>query len=241
MASLRSTSGMSTARSTTSSTASNSSKLSDGTQKLLDQMMKDAGINHRKANMLKQAMQETGSLPATPAAQPQQSFSSMSMSSSQYSMKPRPMNPKNSGGKKTASQIALEVEKEGRPAPRPGRPGIDRNKEKQRLATIMQFEGNVPQVQQRELATKTRHYAPPGSNRADEPTDTVTALQRRFGELTTEVEENHKFLQDMKAAGQGGKYSDIVSGTIAEKCREMRDIDRQLEGASAATGGGGAR
>jgi len=97
----------------------------------------------------------------------------------------------------------------------------------------MQYEGaqNVPQVPQREVNTRTKHYAPPGTNQGVTEADVSTPahLQKRFKEVQGEMEENQKFLRDMQAAGQGDKYSAIVNGNIAQKRREMEQLDKELE------------
>ena len=53
-------------------------------------------------------------------------------------------------------------------------------------------------------------------------------MQVRFAELAKEVDENQKFLQDMTAAGKAKQYTAEVNGLIAEKTREMREIDAKL-------------
>lgn len=54
------------------------------------------------------------------------------------------------------------------------------------------------------------------------------AMQVRFAELAKEVDENQKFLQDMTKAGNAKQYTAEVNGLIAEKTREMREIDAKL-------------
>ena len=53
-------------------------------------------------------------------------------------------------------------------------------------------------------------------------------MQKRFAELATEVEENQKFLQEMTAAGKAKAFTAEINGIIAEKTREMREIDSKL-------------
>lgn len=94
----------------------------------------------------------------------------------------------------------------------------------------MQYEGNVPLVKARaEMNTRTRFYCPPENHQANrDAPDRQSVLQARFSELAKEVEENQNFLQEMSKSGQAHKYTSRINGEIAEKVREMRDIDEKL-------------
>ncbi|UJR22779.1 hypothetical protein I4U23_025811 [Adineta vaga] len=49
----------------------------------------------------------------------------------------------------------------------------------------------------------------------------------RFDELILEIEERKKFLDQMTALGKRRDYQQVISNEIAEKIREMEQIDRQ--------------
>ena len=91
-----------------SGSASRGSGISSDTQKLLDSMMKEAGINHRKAQSIKQALNNTGSLPGSLA-----SSTAMASVGKQYSSssnlgahRPGAINPRNSDrGRKSKAAI----------------------------------------------------------------------------------------------------------------------------------------
>jgi len=103
-------------------------------------------------------------------------------------------------GRKTATAILREVE--SNPVERAPRGAcFDREGEKDRFATLMQYQGAVPEVKKREeVRTRTKHYCPPGSNKGMHEGD--VDWQKRFGELAKDVEENQAFLERMEAAGQ---------------------------------------
>ncbi|KAJ1485951.1 hypothetical protein T484DRAFT_1791587 [Baffinella frigidus] len=177
-----------------SSTAS--STISSSTQKLLENMIKDAGLTSRHSRQLNSM--RGGTL---------------------------------GRGRKTATAILREVE--SNPVERAPRGAFkDRESEKDRFATLMQYQGAVPEVQKRAggdeaLRTRTKHYCPPGSNKGMNEGD--VDWNKRFGELAKDVEENQAFLVRMEAAGQGHAHRAVVNGTIAERYREMREIDKKLE------------
>jgi len=202
-------------------------QLSSGTRKLLDDMMKDAGLNHRKATELRQFVDFNGSLPvARPAVDVDQLASTLPA-------KPRVLNPKNfRGGRKTASAIAQEVSQDterNRPPPS-SKLFVDREQEKQRLAMFMQYEGDIPVVKPvQELRTRTKRYVPPGVRTAASAKSETEVLQERFKELSKEVEENQTFLKEMSSSAKAGDYTTIVNGAISEKMREMQAIDKKLE------------
>ena len=107
-------------------------------------------------------------------------------------------------GRKTATAILREIENS--PVERaPQGACFDREGEKDRFATLMQYQGAVPEVKKRggegeALRTRTKHYCPPGSNKGMHEGD--VDWQKRFGELAKDVEENQAFLERMEAAGQ---------------------------------------
>eukprot|EP00802_Teleaulax_amphioxeia_P015816 Tamp_15916.p1 GENE.Tamp_15916~~Tamp_15916.p1 ORF type:complete len:221 (-),score=42.03 Tamp_15916:716-1378(-) len=204
----------------------------------LESMMKDAGINGKKAANLKQALTSTGSLPPSLSSA---STSSMGSVGKQYSASSTGSvlsfvsNPRNSDrGRRTKSAIEDHIARDPEQARAPprGGPGINREVEKDRLASLMQYEGNVPQVKPRQaLNTKTKFYCPRDSNALADPADPSSLpamLQKRFAELTKEVEENQRFLHDMTKTGQAKRYTAEINGIIAEKTREMREIDAKL-------------
>ena len=198
-------------------------------------MMKEAGLNHKKASALKQALNSTGYLPKPTA------FASVPSASSGKTCPanrtaPRPLNPSNSGrGIRTKAtietQVALDphIAYRGQVCP----PGIDRDSEKERLAQLMQYQGDVPQVKPRQaLNTKTKRYCPVSANtfgEAGQGGGRAALLHARFAELAKEVEENQGFLQEMAKSGQNQKYIGQVNALIAEKRREMLQIDAKLE------------
>jgi hypothetical protein len=87
--------------------SSRGSAISSDTQKLLDSMMKDAGINGKKAQSIKQALNSTGSLPGSLASSSTMSVGKQYSSSSMLSAhRPGVMNPRNSDrGRKTKAVI----------------------------------------------------------------------------------------------------------------------------------------
>ena len=201
--------------------------------------MKEAGLNHKKASALKQALNSTGHLPKPKALA---SVSSASPGKtcpvnrgSQAPWRTRPLNPSNSGrGIRTKATIEIQVARDPHIAYRGQvRPGIDRDSEKERLAQLMQYQGDVPQVKPRQaLNTKTKRYCPVSANTFDgagQGCGRAALLHARFAEVSREVEENQTFLQEMAKSGQNQKYIGQVNALIAEKRREMLQIDAKLE------------
>mmetsp|Transcript_38395 Transcript_38395/g.98188 ORF Transcript_38395/g.98188 Transcript_38395/m.98188 type:complete len:209 (-) Transcript_38395:133-759(-) len=185
------------------------SKISKSTQDLVEKMMKESGVNHRKAELLKNAMQGMGSLPVPKAYQPQQT--------APQPARTRALNPHNSDrGRKTAGTIGREVARNPVRLEAPTNKGMDRDLEREKLARHFQFDGEVPQV-------APRAKAAPAAEQSQE-----AALHRRFADLMGQVEEGQAFLEQMKAAGQSQKYSQTVNSDIASKVREMMDIDAKL-------------
>ena len=206
--------------------------------------MKEAGLNHKKASALKQALNSTGHLPKPTALASVSSAPSGKTCpvnrGSQAPWRTRPLNPSNSGrGIRTKATIEIQVARDPHIAYRGQvRPGIDRDSEKERLAQLMQYQGDVPQVKPRQvkprqaLNTKTKRYCPVSANTFDEAGQgggRAALLHARFAELAREVEENQTFLQEMAKSGQNQKYIGQVNALIAEKRREMLQIDAKLE------------
>jgi hypothetical protein len=156
-----------------------------------------------------------------------------SQSSRNMSFRSAPCNPRNSDrGRRTKSSIddAIARDPTRTAAPSQGKPGRDGNAEKERLASLMQYEGNVPSVKARAgMNTRTKFYCPPENHQANGAApDRQALLQARFQELSKQVEENQSFLQEMSKNGQAHKYTSQINGEIAEKVREMRQIDDTL-------------
>jgi hypothetical protein len=94
--------------------------------------------------------------------------------------------------------------------------GMDREFEKQRFATHMQFDGDVPVVAPRQRPV-------PAAEKSQEQ-----MLNERFGELMVQVEEGQAFLDRVSQAGQKEKYAQTINADIASKVREMMEIDKKL-------------
>mmetsp|Transcript_2767 Transcript_2767/g.9288 ORF Transcript_2767/g.9288 Transcript_2767/m.9288 type:complete len:162 (-) Transcript_2767:1452-1937(-) len=68
---------------------------------------------------------------------------------------------------------------------------------------FMQYEGDIPVVKPvQELRTRTRRYVPPGVRTTATAKSETEILQERFRELSKEVDENQKFLQEMSSTGK---------------------------------------
>jgi len=94
--------------------------------------------------------------------------------------------------------------------------GMDREFEKQRFATHMQFDGDVPVVAPRQRPV-------PAAEKSHEQ-----MLNERFGELMVQVEEGQAFLDRVSQAGQKDRYAHTINADIASKVREMMEIDKKL-------------
>lgn len=109
-------------------------------------------------------------------------------------------------------QILLNPVKHEAPLKR----GMDRDFERQRLQTHMQFDGDIPVVAPRQRPVPAREKSQ------------EQMLSERFSELMVQVEEGQAFLDTVAQAGQKEKYAATINADIASKVREMMDIDKRL-------------
>ncbi|CAF1088714.1 unnamed protein product [Adineta ricciae] len=93
--------------------------------------------------------------------------------------------------------------------PRPTKVRTDH--EKDRLANLMAY-GIDPS----KMPCKPSDCSPSANREID-----------RFDELVLEIEERKEFLEHMTALGKRREYQEVISNEIADKIREMEQIDRQ--------------
>nr|CAB3226780.1 UPF0193 protein EVG1-like [Phallusia mammillata] len=88
-------------------------------------------------------------------------------------------------------------------------------KEKDRLSNIMAFGEDVKPKSKEEKLKELRLK-----------TTQVKKIDR-FDEIQAEIEERHRFLEEMEKLGQGKKYRPIISSQISILIREMEIIDKE--------------
>lgn len=196
------------------SNGNKSHALSDGTKSLVESMMAKSKLTKFQKKQLSASL-ERGSLP-----------SSIHPSSSSHSMDPTIVNmlleerkmfgrpnykaiPKRKRLDKIIGEGAYDPDTY-KPAP----PKFDRQKEREKLAAIMQFNGakNVPK------ALIDPSYKAPEQR--------STPVKDRFQELVDEIEDRNQFLQDMKRLGQlTVDVESSVKFEIAKMIQEMERID----------------
>eukprot|EP00003_Mantamonas_plastica_P004517 TRINITY_DN1357_c0_g1_i11.p1 TRINITY_DN1357_c0_g1~~TRINITY_DN1357_c0_g1_i11.p1 ORF type:complete len:247 (-),score=89.55 TRINITY_DN1357_c0_g1_i11:137-877(-) len=213
--------------SSNSSTSSTSSVLSTDTQKLLNSMIsKNSKLSNKAKKELLSMANEGGTLPKNT----QQLRSSSLSSTKTTKKKKKKKTPQLGRGKKTVTQIqnsgAFEIE-----VVKP-KAGVDREAEKAKLAKLMEFESKEALEEQERLQKEKQERLERMKENVMSKYDGKSADQIRFDELVQEVEERKQFLADMEALGQKQKYENIIKGEIAEKVREMKDLDKKMKSRS---------
>nr|CAD7263324.1 unnamed protein product [Timema shepardi] len=98
----------------------------------------------------------------------------------------------------------------------PTKPAVDKEKEKQKLQSLMAFGKVIPPTpRNRKLRSGPRE-----SLRTPD-------MDQWFNKLVQEVKDRAEFLEDMRALGQERKYRPIIEQEIASKIRQMEIIDKK--------------
>ena len=124
-------------------------------------------------------------------------------------------------GKKPAHQIKQELkvleEDLRNEIPRPAKDLIG-EQEKQRYATLLEWNGNPPP----ELPADWK----PRTSRARTEKEELREL---FDATMGEIEERRAFLEEMKAAGKGVAFQQQIKGEIQTRISDLRRIDEMMQ------------
>ncbi|XP_069124632.1 UPF0193 protein EVG1-like [Argopecten irradians] len=178
------------------------------THALLKDMMKESKLTNFQQRHLEKTLRGGGSLPSAcpPTHSAQRKKTPVAA--------PAPRKVFNARNYKTTVRTREQMEKMGafeKPdyTPAYNSKGASKEKEKLRLANIMEFGQDIPPPDQRKQKI------------IREPAPEVD----RFEELQSEIEERRSFLREMEGLGKGAQFRTIIATEISQLIREMEVID----------------
>ncbi|CAF1351555.1 unnamed protein product [Adineta steineri] len=176
------------------------------TSKLLKTLMDESRVNNFQRRQLTSHMLRGESLPEKLGPSSTQTKAPVSKRVEQ----PRRTRTANAYGVRTYNDIVNSgayMPTDYQPRPIKGRT----EQEKDRLAHLMAY-GTDPS----KIVPKSGQRSPTPPRELD-----------RFDELVLEIEERKQFLEQMSTVGKRKEYQQVISNEIADKIREMEQIDRQ--------------
>ncbi|CAG5129319.1 unnamed protein product [Candidula unifasciata] len=180
------------------------------THDLLKDMMRESKLTNLQQRHIERTLKEGGNLPTNVLAT---SSKSESLKRKSHAPLPKVLNPRIcSGGIRTKDTMQAMGAFE-KPEYTPSVTCTRSCREKEKLANIMAYGEDKPQIQVKRKQVVKIETPPP--------------LPDRFDELQNEIRERQEFLKDMEALGQGDKYRTIIATEISQKIREMEVIDKK--------------
>ncbi|OWF53004.1 UPF0193 protein EVG1 homolog [Mizuhopecten yessoensis] len=180
------------------------------THDLLKDMMKESKLTNFQQRHLEKTLRGGGSLPSNcpPTHSAQRKKTPVSAPAVSKVLNPR--------NYKTTIRTKQQMENMGafeKPdyTPAHNTRGVSKEKEKARLANIMEFGQDIPPRDKRK------------QRKAPEPAPAVD----RFDELQSEIEERQSFLREMEGLGKGAQFRTIISTEVSQLIREMEMIDKK--------------
>ncbi|CAF0778026.1 unnamed protein product [Adineta steineri] len=176
------------------------------TSKLLKTLMDESRVNNFQRRQLTSHMLRGESLPEKLGPSSTQTKAPVNKRVEQ----PRRTRTANAYGVRTYNDIVNSgayIPADYQPRPIKGRT----EQEKDRLAHFMAY-GTDPS----KITPKSGQRSPTPPRELD-----------RFDELVLEIEERKQFLEQMSTVGKRKEYQQVISNEIADKIREMEQIDRQ--------------
>ena len=110
--------------------------------------------------------------------------------------------------------------------PVPRRPAVD-EREKQRFAKFMEFNGKPPEYKPRGEEGVARRRGGRGRRRTEEKTELET-LEEMFTAVSGEVQERERFLEEMATAGNR-QYEAQIRAEVSARVAELRKIDTMIK------------
>jgi hypothetical protein len=96
--------------------------------------------------------------------------------------------------------------------------------EKDRLAKLMEYDGEMPEELQEPAAKRAPRPCPPPPQPAE------LGVQELFDSVLEEIQERKEFLAEMKALGQHKDIEAKVKQEIAQRVVELKKLDKLLKG-----------
>eukprot|EP00048_Salpingoeca_helianthica_P020044 m.4518 g.4518 ORF g.4518 m.4518 type:complete len:209 (-) comp4334_c0_seq1:28-654(-) len=187
--------------------------ISAGTQSLVKAMMKDSKLTPFQQRQLQAQMEKGTSLPSK--VNPTSSKPPAAATPS----KPKPKAAEAGGGKRQLNAI-VESGAYDQPEVVVPAPGVDREKERQKLHDVMAFGREAVEAKE---AVRDRHAR--GLTRAAKPAAVVDTDM--FDTIMEEIEERQRFLEQMERLGRGKEYRAQITTEISQKIRMLEVIDKE--------------
>ncbi|XP_028672659.2 UPF0193 protein EVG1 isoform X1 [Erpetoichthys calabaricus] len=174
---------------------------------LLKVMMQESRLTNFQQRQLGEKLKAGGALPlkCNPTSSTFQK-STPPMSSKPHSVANLNGKPSRRSAERCQEGNAYEREKF---YPKPTR---DREKEKQRLQSILATGKETSEIEHRKCRDSRESDSEPERD--------------RFDEVFEEIRERHAFLKEMELLGQGKQYQAIIATEISQKIRELEIIDK---------------
>jgi len=139
-----------------------------------------------------------------------------------------PGRPGYGGGKRKEDIIKitnkiLDLEIQAQPIPEPSRPLIG-EVEKNRYARHLEFNGAAPaDITIESIKEKNAKKQP------RKPLTRLEELEKLFDDITTEIEDRHKFLADMEAMGMKEKYEKQTMQEVSQRITQLQKLDTEIK------------